>query len=355
MATAAGLQPATMRAAVLYGKEDVRLESVPVPEVGPGELLVRVRTALTCGTDVKVFRRGYHAKMITPPALFGHELAGDVAALGEGVTKFAVGDRVVTANSAPCDECFFCLHGQQNLCEDLIFNNGAYAEFIRIPARIVEKNTYRIPADLDYRDAALVEPLACALRGLEECDVHAGDTVAIMGLGPIGLMFVRLARYGFGARVIAIARRLEQVDRAVTLGAHEGILMGHSDALISEVRRSTDGRGADVVIEAVGQPETWELATQLVRKGGAINFFGGCPRGSKVGLDTSLLHYSEITCKASFHHTPAHVRRSLELIAEGAVDSRHIVNHDQPLSDLPRILHELAHRKNGQIKTAIIP
>jgi L-iditol 2-dehydrogenase len=355
MAAAPGVQPATMRAAVLYGKEDVRLESVPVPEIGPGELLVRVRTALTCGTDVKVFRRGYHAKMITPPALFGHELAGDVAALGARVTRFAAGDRVVTANSAPCDECFFCLHGQQNLCEDLIFNNGAYAEFIRIPARIVEKNTYLVPSDLDYRDAALAEPLACALRGLEECNVRAGDTVAIMGLGPIGLMFVRLARYAFGARVIAIARRLEQVDRAVALGSHEGILMGHTDALISEVRCCTGGRGADVVIEAVGKPETWELGTQLVRKGGAINFFGGCPTGSKVALDTSLLHYSEITCKATFHHTPAHVRRSLELIAEGAVDSRHIVNHDQPLSDLPQILHDLAHRRNGQIKTAIIP
>jgi L-iditol 2-dehydrogenase len=355
MAASARVRPATMQAAVLYGKEDVRLESVPVPEIGPGELLVRVRTALTCGTDVKVFRRGYHAKMITPPALFGHELAGDVAAIGQGVSQFAVGDRVVTANSAPCDDCFFCLHGQQNLCEDLIFNNGAYAEFIRIPARIVEKNTYLIPPGLDYRDAALAEPLACALRGLDECCVQPGDTVAILGLGPIGLMFVRLARYAFGARVIAIARRLEQVDRAIVLGAHEGILMGHTDTLVAEVRCRTAGRSADVVIEAVGQPETWELATQLVRKGGAINFFGGCPSGAKVALDTSLLHYSEITCKATFHHTPAHVRRSLELIAEGAVDSRHIVNHDQPLSDLPQILCDLAHRRNGQIKTAIIP
>lgn len=355
MAASAIVQPATMQAAVLYGKEDVRLESVPVPQIGNGELLVRVRTALTCGTDVKVFRRGYHAKMITPPALFGHELAGDVAGVGQGVSQFAVGDRVVTANSAPCDDCFFCLHGQQNLCEDLIFNNGAYAEFIRIPARIVEKNTYLIPSNLDYRDAALAEPLACVLRGLDECCVHPGDTVAVLGLGPIGLMFVRLARYAFGARVIAIARRVEQVDRAIALGAHEGILMGHTDTLVSEVRCRTAGLCADVVIEAVGQPETWELATQLVRKGGAINFFGGCPSGAKVALDTSLLHYSEITCKATFHHTPAHVRRSLELIAKGAVDSRHIVNHDQPLSDLPQILHDLAHRRNGQIKTAIIP
>lgn len=344
-----------MRAAVLYGKEDVRLESVPVPEIGRGELLVRVRAALTCGTDVKVFRRGYHAKMINPPALFGHELAGDVAGIGEGVTRFAMGDRVVAANSAPCDECFFCRRGQQNLCEDLLFNNGAYAEFIRIPAPIAEKNTYLIPADLDYRDAALAEPLACVLRGLDECSVRPGDTVAVMGLGPIGLMFVRLARYAFGARVIAIARRLEQVDRAIVLGAHEGILMGQRDALVSAIHSHSEGRGADVVIEATGQPVAWELATLLVRRGGTVNFFGGCPAGTKVGLDTSLLHYSEITCRSSFHHTPANVRRALAWIADGAVTARHIVNHEQRLDELPQVLNDLAHRRNGQIKTAIIP
>jgi L-iditol 2-dehydrogenase len=155
-----------MQAAVLYGKEDVRLESVPVPPVGSGELLIRVRTALTCGTDVKVFRRGYHAKMIIPPALFGHEMAGDVVAVGDGITKFRVGQRIVAANSAPCDRCFFCRHNQQNLCEDLLFNNGAYAEFMRLPERIVRTNTYAIPTQLAYKDAALVEPLACVLRGL---------------------------------------------------------------------------------------------------------------------------------------------------------------------------------------------
>lgn len=355
MGVAAVAQAETMRAAVLYGKEDVRLERVPIPGIGPGDLLVRVRAALTCGTDVKVFRRGYHAKMITPPALFGHELAGDVAALGPGVTKFVRGDRVVAANSAPCDRCFFCLRGQQNLCEDLLFNNGAYAEYIRIPVRIVEKNTYLIPAGLEYRDAALAEPLACVLRGLEECNVRAGNTVAVMGLGPIGLMFVRLAGQAFGARVIAIARRIEQVDQAVMLGAHEGILLGHRDALISELKSCTGGRGADVVIEATGQPEAWEMATQLVRKGGIINFFGGCPSGTRVALDTGLLHYSEITCKATFHHTPGHVQRALQWIAGGAVDSRHIVNHEQPLADLPQVLRDLADRRNGQIKTAIIP
>lgn len=342
----------TMHAAVLYGQEDVRLESVPVPSIAPGELLVRVRAALTCGTDVKVFRRGYHAKMIQPPALFGHELAGDVVA---GSAEFPTGSRVVAANSAPCDHCFFCRHNQQNLCEDLLFNNGAYAEFIRIPERIVRKNTYLIPPDLSYKDAALIEPLACVVRGIEESHLQPGDTIAIMGLGPIGLMFTRLAKWAYGARVIAMARRLEQVDRAITLGADEGVLLGEPNAVIRELKAQTAGRGPDVVIEATGNPEAWELAPLLVRKGGIINFFGGCATGSKVGLDTTLLHYSEITCKGSFHHTPAHVRRALQCVTEGKVSARHLVNQEEPLSHLPQVLYDMAYHRNGQIKTAIIP
>jgi L-iditol 2-dehydrogenase len=208
---------------------------------------------------------------------------------------------------------------------------------------------------MEYRDAALVEPLACVLRGLDETGLQPGDTIAVMGLGPIGLMFVRIAKWAMGARVIAIARRLEQIDRAILLGADEGVLMGDPKTLRDEVRAATGGRGADVMIEAVGHPDAWELATQLVRKGGVINFFGGCPSGTKVGLDTSLLHYSEITCKASFHHTPYHVRRSLELLAEGKVTAQHLVNHTEPLERLPQVLHDLANRRNGHMKTAIIP
>src|SRR5215831_4966942 len=209
-----------MMAAVLYGKEHLQVEPVAVPTIDRGDILVRVKAALTCGTDVKVFQRGYHARMIVPPAVFGHELAGDVVALGEDVTRFRAGQRVVAANSAPCNQCFFCERGLENLCEDLLFNNGAYAEYIRIPARIVERNTYEIPAHVGYQDAALVEPLACVLRGLEETGIRAGDTLAIIGLGPIGLMFVRLAKL-YGARVVAIGRRKTQLDRAAAMGADE--------------------------------------------------------------------------------------------------------------------------------------
>jgi L-iditol 2-dehydrogenase len=343
-----------MTAAVLYGKEQLRIERVDIPKLAPGDVLVRVRTALTCGTDVKVFRRGYHAMMIQPPSLFGHELAGDIVAMGENVQGFQVGDRVVAANSAPCGVCYHCRRQQENLCDDLLFNNGAYAEYIRIPQRIVQKNMYRIPAHVSYQDAALVEPLSCVMRGLEETGVRPADSVAVIGLGPIGMMFVRLATTVYKARVIAVGRRQQQLDRAVRLGAAEAVLNNEGADAASQVKGLTGGRGADVVIEAVGMPEVWQLAIQLLRRGGVVNFFGGCPSGSEVGVDTDLLHYSELTLKASFHHTPALVRKALEAVSSGYVTARDFVNRVEPLTNLLEVMqHLMSH--NGHLKTAIIP
>lgn len=342
-----------MMAAVLYGKEELRVEPVAVPDLAEGDLLVRVKAALTCGTDVKVFLRGYHARMIVPPAVFGHELAGDIVAAGSGVRKFRVGQRVVAANSAPCYQCYYCRRGLENLCEDLLFNNGAYAEYIRIPARIVERNTYVIPDHIAYQDAALVEPLSCVLRGLEETGVRAEDTVAVIGLGPIGLMFVRMAKV-WGARVIAVGRRKTQLDRAAKLGAEEVVTAGDNDDPVSAVKSLTGGRGADIAIEAVGSPSAWEQAVQLVRRGGTVNFFGGCPNQSRVCLDTSLLHYSEITCKASFHHTPQHIRMALEVIGDGHVSAMDFVKGEEPLANLLEVMRYLMSH-NGHLKTAIIP
>jgi L-iditol 2-dehydrogenase len=343
-----------MTAAVLYGKEQLRIERVDIPRLAPGDVLVRVRTALTCGTDVKVFRRGYHAMMIQPPSLFGHELAGDIVAKGESVQGFQVGDRVVAANSAPCGECYHCRRQQENLCDNLLFNNGAYAEYIRIPERIVQKNLHRIPAHVSYQDAALVEPLSCVMRGLEETGVRPADSVAVIGLGPIGMMFVRLATTVYKARVIAVGRRQQQLDRAVRLGAAETVLNDEGADAATEVRDLTGGRGADVVIEAVGMPEVWQLAIKLLRRGGVVNFFGGCPSGSEVGVDTDLLHYSELTLKASFHHTPALVRKALEAVSSGYVTARDFVNRVEPLTNLLEVMqHLMSH--NGHLKTAIIP
>ena len=343
-----------MKAAVLYGKEQVRVETVPLPTMGPEDVLVRVKAALTCGTDVKVFRRGYHARMIVPPALFGHELAGDIVSVGPAVTKFKIGQRVVAANSAPCGHCFYCRRNLENLCEDLLFNNGAYAEFIRIPSRIVNKNLYEIPEHLTYQDAALVEPLACVIRGLDETNVRPGDNIAVIGLGPIGLMFVRLAKAVYGARVIAIGRRQTQLDRAMKMGAADAISTADTTDIVGAVRALTDGRGVDVAIEAVGKPDTWDQAVHMLRRGGTVNFFGGCPNDSRVDLETNLLHYSEITCKASFHHTPHHIRKALDAVSRGHITARDFVNREEPLTNLLEVMKYLMSH-NGHMKTAIIP
>jgi len=342
-----------MTAAVLYGREDVRVERVHVPEIGPEDVLVRVRAALTCGTDLKVFRRGYHAKMIVPPALFGHELAGDIVAVGENVEGFFTGQRVVAANSAPCGKCFFCRRNEESLCEDLLFNNGAYAEYIRIPGRIVQRNLYHIPDSLAYKDAALIEPLACVVKGLDDTGLQAGDNVVVVGQGPIGMMFTRLARV-YGARVIAVARRVERLEMAARMGANECVLNGSGHDAVARIKELTGGYGADVVIEAVGKPETWELAVHMLRRGGTVNFFGGCPSDTRVSLDTGLLHYSELKCIASFHHTPAIIRKALDIVARGEISAREFVKQEEPLTSLNSVLrHLMSH--NGHMKTAIIP
>jgi L-iditol 2-dehydrogenase len=346
-----------MTAAVLYGKEDLRLELVEVPQAAAGELVVRVGAALTCGTDLKVYRRGYHAMMLKPPIPFGHELAGVVEEVGAGVTAFRRGDRVVALNSAPCDVCFFCRHGQQNLCEDLLFNNGAYADYIRIPARIVEKNTLAVPDGVPLEFAALTEPLACVVRGLEESGAHAGDTMVVIGAGPIGLMFMHVAELA-GAHVIAVVKREDQVEAAKLFGASSVVQVGAVEDVVAATRALTpEGRGADIVIEAVASPSTWEWAVDMVRKGGVVNFFGGPPSGTKVKLDTNRLHYGDITLKASFHHTPATCRTAFELVTSGRFKCAEYITGRAELCEVPEIFARMMNRNGGSrdIKTAVFP
>lgn len=344
----------TMKAAVLHGREDIRIESVPVPQAAPGELIVRVGAALTCGTDLKVFRRGYHARMIVPPALFGHELAGTVVEAGEGVAGFAPGDRVVALNSAPCGQCYFCVRQQENLCDDLLFNNGAYAEFIRIPARIVAMNTLRIPEHVPLEHAALTEPLACAVHGFEDSHPRPGDIVAVIGGGPLGLMILHVAALA-GCETIAIVKHDGQVEAARQLGATHVVQTTNVRRAILETRALTPKQqGVDIAIEAVGVPETWQQAVELVRKGGTVNFFGGCAAGTHVSLDTNRIHYSDITLRATFHHTPAICRRALELIAGGRFQAGAFITGRAHLYELNRVFEKLMNR-SSEIKTAIVP
>ena len=345
----------SMQAAVLYGKEDLRLESVPRPCAGPGELVVRVAAALTCGTDLKVYRRGYHARMLKPPVPFGHEVAGIVEEAGEG-TAFTAGDRVVVLNSAPCGQCFFCRKGQSNLCDDLLFNNGAYAEFLRVPARIAAKNTLLVPQSLPLEHAALTEPLACVILGLDEANVTAGDTLAVIGAGPIGLLFVHAAALA-GLRVIAVVKHRHQAQLARELGAAETVMLPAGGGNpVQTVRELTEGtRGVDIAIEAVATPETWEWAVDMTRKGGTVNFFGGPPAGTRVSLDTNHLHYSGITLRASFHHTPETVRRAFALIAEGGFQSDLFLTRRAVLGDVVSVFQDMHSGAQRGIKTVIHP
>jgi len=339
-----------MKAAVLYGKEDVRVEEVAERPLGPGEVRVRIEAALTCGTDLKVFKRGYHAKMIVPPAVFGHEFAGIISEASDlepaSAGSWIAGDRVVVANSAPCGECFFCRHEQENLCDDLLFLNGAYAQSIVVPARLVRKNMLRLKPTTSFRDAALVEPLACVVQGLEDCRLRAGQSVLVIGAGPIGLMAVRLAKH-LGCEVRVAGRGENRLAKAGRLGAATVIDVSKVDLI--EAARSTAG-GPDVVFEAVGKPETWEAAVRLVRKGGLVNFFGGCPAGTSVTLDTGRLHYSSISTVASFHHTPRTIRRALDYIESGTIRAADFVDGECSLEELPARFHEMA-RGNRAVRS----
>jgi L-iditol 2-dehydrogenase len=391
-----------VKAAILHGRENIQIEDIVPPPLQPGEIRVRIEAALTCGTDLKVFKRGHHARMIVPPAVFGHELAGTVCEIapphpdplprftaeretnqatsghpalshpdGEKLAKermtasdWKIGDRVVAANSAPCGECFFCKNNQENLCEDLLFLNGAYAESIVIPARLVRKNLLRLKPETDFRDAALVEPLACVVQGIADARLGPGQNVLVIGTGPIGLMFVVLAK-NLGCNVAVAGRGDGRLQAARRLGAEKVFevgkdgdvvktLIGRDDVPPTPISGSPTRRPAqfDAAIEAVGRPETWEAAVRLVRKGGVVNFFGGCPSGTRVSLDTELVHYSNLTLTASFHHTPRAIRQALELIEAGVILARDFVDGECPLSQLPELFKKMS-AGNHAIKTLI--
>lgn len=345
-----------MHAAVLHGKEDVRLEEVAERPLAPGEVRVRIGAALTCGTDLKVFQRGYHAKMLVPPTVFGHELAGEIIETrsAEGGTRkaaWAVGDRVVVANSAPCDACGPCGRGQENLCDDLLFLNGAYAESIVIPARLAEKNLLRLKPGTAFRDAALTEPLACVVQGVEDSQLAADQRVLVIGAGPIGLMFVALAK-DLGCDVTVAGRGEARLAAALRLGAGTVVDVGAEGDILKAVTARLPKPDFDVVIEAIGKPEVWEAAVKLVRKGGLVNFFGGCPAGTSVALDTGLIHYSNLTLRASFHHTPRTIRRALAFIEAGVIRAADFVDGECALSELPELFRRMT-AGNRVVKTLV--
>ncbi len=310
-----------MKAARLYASGDLRIEEVPRPEAGPGEVLVQIELALTDGTDLKTYRRGHPILLRESPAPFGHEFCGLVD-----------GRRMVAANSAPCGACDGCARGEQ--CRELEFLSGAYADWIVVPERIAAVNLHAVPSGLEPEVAALLEPLACCLRGVERAAIAAGDSVAILGAGPIGLMLSACVADAGGWPVI-VGGREERRELVTAFGAEPG-----------------DGRGADVVLEAAGTEQAWSDAVELVRPGGTVVMFGGLPRDARPPVDAFRLHYDELAIRGSFHHTPATVRAALAFLASGAYPWGRLVTHRVSLAELPALF---ADPPRDLLKAAVIP
>jgi L-iditol 2-dehydrogenase len=340
-----------MRAALLYGPEDLRLEERTLPALAPGEVLLRITRALTCGTDLKMWRWGRHRALGPLPSLFGHEMAGVVAATGPGVEGFTPGMRVVAANSAPCFACYYCRRGRYSLCQDLLFLFGAFADHMVVPARIAAHNLHPIPDNVSDEAAAITEPLADVLHGIAVAGIEPNDTVAVLGGGALGLMLVRAAALQ-GARVVAIDRHAERLAIAEAFGAVATVDATQGTAL-EAVRGLTEGRGADVVIEAVGTVAAWEEAVGLAAPGATVVFFGGCASGTELAVDTYRLHYEELTLKGVFHHYPRFIAGALALLARGDLDTGRLISGTLPLGGLLEAFQAMGERKG--IKYAIDP
>lgn len=334
-----------MRAYMFYGPGDLRLEDVDVEEPGPGEVAVDIKAAATCGTDLKSYRRGHPTLFPTLPARFGHEFAGVVTAVGDGVEKFKPGMRVVAANTAPCGSCWACTIGRESLCERLFYLNGAFAEKIIIPAPIVERNTYEIPEHLPFEAAAPLEPLSTVVHGMAESGIELGDTVVINGCGPIGQMFLALSLLR-GARVVCADRSESRLEQARQAGADEVIdltgIEGPEECAAAIRPHTPGGRGADVAIEAVGLPAVWEQTVRCLRPGGTAVLFGGTPKGAPFEVDSSDMHYKEYTLKGVYHHQPRYVATAVDLLSSGRFDGMTLCTEVRPLETLVESLEDMA-------------
>jgi L-iditol 2-dehydrogenase len=337
---------------VFHGPGDLRREDLPVPVPARGELVMRIDAALTCGTDVKTLRRGHPVMIPTVPTVFGHEFAGTVTAVGGGVVGFREGDRVVAANSAPCAACASCRAGRPNLCEDLLFVNGAYGEFILLPARLVARNVVPLAPSLPAERAAFAEPLACAVLAIERARVEAGQTLVVLGHGPLGCLLGMLAS-ARGAHVVMVGKAGWRFDRLKHLGFAQWIDAVGAGDVVQAIRDVTGGRGAEVTVDATGRPEVWQQAVDAVARGGTVLFFGGCAPGTTITLDTRRTHYEELTLLGAFHHTPDTIRRAVEMLATGALTPDSLVSHRMALEEVGDALALMA--KGEALKVLIRP
>lgn len=332
-----------MRSWLYYGPKDIRFEKIDKPSLEVGEVLVKIAAAVTGGTDTKTYLRGHPRIIKTLPSAFGYEFAGVVE--DSRFQNFNPGDRVVAANTAPCYKCFFCKKEEYELCKNLDFLNGSFAEYIKIPAQIAQHNLYKIPNDLDFQAAVMTQTLAVVLQGFYKTEIKPGDVVAIYGLGAIGQCFIKLCKnYINDVTVVAIGRSESKLELARNNGADHCLRhcepegRGNPD-LETKVKALTQDYGADKVIEATGSIEAWQEAMSLVRPGGTVNFFGGPPKGSKIELDSFQIHYQETKIVSSFHHQPKYIKEALELISSGKIKMNDLISHEMRLEDLEKALN----------------
>ena len=343
-----------MKAIQYYAPQDIKYEDVPIKPIQDGEIIVKIMSALTCGTDVKTYRRGHPVLIKNIPSGFGHEFSGIVDRVSDSVKNVKVGDRVAVANSAPCGHCFYCKREEYNLCENLDLLNGAYAQYITVPKIITEKNTIVIPDDLSFDRAAFAEPLANVVHGVERTEIKEGQTVGIIGIGPIGLMFARLAKLK-GARVIVAGRNPVKLRLADEFAHADEIVdltkYPNPEKIFKEF--TEEKKGLDVAVECVGLPEIWERIFSCVRPGGTVHFFGGCKSGSTVTFDTTKMHYGDIKMMSVFHHTPKYFRKALDYISSGEVEVEKLITDTIPLEKIQWAMEQ--HIQGKAIKYLVKP
>ncbi len=339
------------RQAVLVEPGRLELRDYVAPHPGPGELLIQIRCALSCGTDLKMFQRGHPLWKL--PIAFGHEFSGVVMEAGEGVT-FRAGDEIMAAPTAPCGICFYCQHGQENLCDDAVGRMvlGAYADMLLLPAHVVAGNTFIKPAGLPFEEAALLEPLSCVVHAQEMARPDKAETVAIIGGGAFSLLHMLVLKAAGVREVVVVGRDTRRLKWAAEMGADQVINARSADAA-AEIARLNGGFGPDLVIECTGQVEGWQDAVARVRRGGRVVFFGGCLGGTKLSVDTQLMHYDSLTLMSPFHFRPRDVRRAYELLAGRALNAGSVVNARMRLGDLAEVFSML--ERGAVLKCAVIP
>jgi L-iditol 2-dehydrogenase len=324
-----------MKVVRFHAPGDVRFEDAPEPEAGPGEVKIRVRNCSTCGTDVKISKFGHHH--IHPPRVMGHEIAGEIVQIGEGVDGWSAGDRVQVIAAIPCGDCAECTRGRMTICPNQVSMGyhfeGGFAQYMVVPREVLKVDGLnRIPEGVSFAEASVAEPLACALNAQNLARVGVGDDVVVIGSGPIGCLHVRLARARGAARVFLVELSRQRLEMAADLVKPDAAICAGEVDPVEEVLKLTDGRGADVIITAAASGKAQEQAIQMAARQGRISFFGGLPKDNPtITCDSNLVHYRELMIVGANGSSPAHNAEALNLVASGAVPVADLITHRLPL------------------------